>query len=111
MGKVVGIIQARLGSSRFPGKVLDQIEGKPMLWHVVNRTQKASSLDQIVVAIPDGIEDDPLAKYCSFQGMECLGLSESLKKNLPNNYHKLNTDSRKSTCARMGPYKARRSTG
>ena len=37
------IIQARTDSRRLPGKALLEIEGKPMLWHVINRTKKIRS--------------------------------------------------------------------
>ena len=52
--KVVCIVQARMGSTRFPGKVLADLAGHPVLRHVVERAKRAPSLDQVVVAIPHG---------------------------------------------------------
>lgn len=46
------IIQARLGSSRLPGKVLREIAGKPMLQHVIERAQKIPGIHKVIVAIP-----------------------------------------------------------
>ena len=54
------IIQARLGSTRFPGKVLAGIIGRPMLAYVLARAE-AIGADETVLAIPEGKEDDPLA--------------------------------------------------
>lgn len=48
--KIVAVIPARLQSSRFPGKILAEIEGKPMLWHVWNRTRGAEKLDDVYIA-------------------------------------------------------------
>lgn len=39
--KVVAIIQARIASERLPGKVVEDIEGRPMLWHIVNRVSSS----------------------------------------------------------------------
>ena len=39
--KITAIIQARMNSSRLPGKVLKDIVGKPMLWHIINRVKKS----------------------------------------------------------------------
>jgi len=61
--KIGAIIQARMGSTRLPGKVLMDIEGKPMLWHVVNRLKLCQKLDDIVLAIPDTKENDVLAEF------------------------------------------------
>ena len=62
-GKVVAIIQARMGSSRLPGKVLALIEGRPVLWHIVHRLQRTGSLDGVVVAMPDGPRDEPIREF------------------------------------------------
>ncbi|MGO8699042.1 MAG: 3-deoxy-manno-octulosonate cytidylyltransferase [Limisphaerales bacterium] len=51
--KIIGIIPARYASSRFPGKPLALIAGKPLVHHVVERCQKAASLDEVIVATDD----------------------------------------------------------
>lgn len=62
--KVSAIVQARLTSTRLPGKVLMDIEGKPMLWHVVNRLKFSKKIDDIILAIPDTKENNSLEDYC-----------------------------------------------
>jgi 3-deoxy-manno-octulosonate cytidylyltransferase (CMP-KDO synthetase) len=51
--KVIGIIPARYGSTRFPGKPLALIAGKPLIRHVVERCQQAKSLAEVIVATDD----------------------------------------------------------
>jgi spore coat polysaccharide biosynthesis protein SpsF (cytidylyltransferase family) len=73
---VVAIIAARMGSSRFPGKVLAPIAGKPLLFHVVDRVRAAALVDQVVVATPlarsgQVDEDLAIAAECSLRGVEC----------------------------------------
>jgi 3-deoxy-manno-octulosonate cytidylyltransferase (CMP-KDO synthetase) len=51
--KVIGIIPARYGSTRFPGKPLALIAGKPLIGHVVERCQQAKSLAEVIVATDD----------------------------------------------------------
>ncbi len=51
--KIIGVIPARLHSTRLPGKVLLDIAGKPLLWHVYHSALKSSCLDSIVVAADD----------------------------------------------------------
>ena len=51
--KVIGIIPARYGSTRFPGKPLALIAGKPLIQHVVERCQQAKSLAEVIVATDD----------------------------------------------------------
>jgi 3-deoxy-manno-octulosonate cytidylyltransferase (CMP-KDO synthetase) len=53
MSKIVGIIPARWGSTRFPGKALHGIAGKPLIRHVWERCLEADCLDQIVIATDD----------------------------------------------------------
>jgi len=53
MTKAVGIIPARWGSTRFPGKLLHSIAGKPLLRHVWERCQAARKLDSVIIAADD----------------------------------------------------------
>src|SRR5215469_7566563 len=53
MSKVVGIIPARWGSTRFPGKPLHGIAGKPLVQHVWERCVEAQSFDQVIIATED----------------------------------------------------------
>ena len=61
--KVIGIIQARMGSSRLPNKMMLSLNGKPIIEWVVRRVKKSKLLDDIVVAIPNTKKDDILEKY------------------------------------------------
>lgn len=67
----VALIQARMGSSRFPGKVLEDLVGHPMLWHVVHRVRQAKRVDQVVVATTDRAVDDPVVRFCDREGILC----------------------------------------
>src|SRR5881227_1909620 len=51
--KIAGIIPARYASSRFPGKSLALIAGKPLIQHVVERCQASKSLSEVIVATDD----------------------------------------------------------
>jgi len=51
--KVVGVVQARFGSRRLPGKVLAELAGVPMLDHIIRRVQAARRVDEVVVAVAD----------------------------------------------------------
>jgi len=66
--RVVAIVQARLGSERLPGKVLRDIAGEPMLVRVVNRTMRAKTLDEVVVATTIESRDDEIANLCELNG-------------------------------------------
>ncbi len=60
-----------MGSSRLPGKVLADIQGQPMLAHVVNRVRRAKRVDDVIVATSDEPGDNPLAELCARQGWSC----------------------------------------
>ena len=48
--KVVAIIQARMGSTRLPQKIMTDLCGKPMLWHIVKRVANSKMIDDVVIA-------------------------------------------------------------
>jgi 3-deoxy-manno-octulosonate cytidylyltransferase (CMP-KDO synthetase) len=62
--KVIGIIPARYGSTRFPGKALAVIAGKPLIQHVVEGCRKSSSLSEVIVATDDGRIEEAAKKFC-----------------------------------------------
>jgi spore coat polysaccharide biosynthesis protein SpsF len=63
--RVVAIVQARLGSTRLPGKVLRDLCSQPMITHVVERTLQIAGVNDVIVAIPDTATDDPLFAFLS----------------------------------------------
>lgn len=67
--KIVAVVQARMGSSRLPGKVLLSLGYHPVIEHVVTRLGGALRLDDLVVAIPAGSKDDPLEQACRELGV------------------------------------------
>jgi spore coat polysaccharide biosynthesis protein SpsF (cytidylyltransferase family) len=79
MPKVVAIIQARLGSNRLPGKSLVDVNGKPLIAHVVERVRRMRLADVVVAAIP--VSDTDLLRVLldlyvdTFQGSESDVLS------------------------------------
>lgn len=64
-GKVVAILQARMSSTRLPGKVLRPILGRPMIELQLERMKRCSRLDELVVATSVRPDDNPLADLCS----------------------------------------------
>ena len=62
--KVVGIIPARYASTRFPGKSLALVAGKPLIQRVVEQCQKAKSLSEVIVATDDKRIADVVKKFC-----------------------------------------------
>jgi len=67
--RTVAIIQARMGSSRLPGKVLADIGGRTMLARVLDRVSKARGLSEVVVATTTGSADDDIVGECDHRGI------------------------------------------
>jgi glutamate-1-semialdehyde aminotransferase/spore coat polysaccharide biosynthesis protein SpsF (cytidylyltransferase family) len=74
--KIVAIIQARMGSTRLPNKVLAQVAGRPMLWYVVHRAKQAQTLDQVVVATSTGPADNAIEAFCRVNRIDYFRGSE-----------------------------------
>ena len=75
--KTVCIIQARLGSTRLPYKMMLSLHGKPIIEWVVKRVQKSKLLDDVVVAIPITEDNDVLARYLQELKVKVFRGSES----------------------------------
>lgn len=74
--KTVAIIQARMTSERLPGKVMMDICGKPMIAHVIERAQQMKTVDQVVLAVPNGDISQPLLAVGIKYGLLCISGSE-----------------------------------
>ncbi|UXJ69543.1 3-deoxy-manno-octulosonate cytidylyltransferase [Lysinibacillus fusiformis] len=79
---IVGIIPARYGSSRFPGKPLADIFGKPMIWWVYKQLEKVKGLQQIIVAT----DNQKIADVCTMLGMNYIMTSEKHSTHLDRLY-------------------------
>jgi len=76
--RVVGMIEARMGSSRLPGKTLTEIyRGMPLLECVIRRFRMAERVDDIVVATTQEAGDDPIADWCTFNRISLFRGSEN----------------------------------
>ena len=70
-------VQARTGSSRLPNKVLKQVLGKPLLQHQIERIQRASTINRVILATSDLAQDDPLEELAKSMGIDCFRGSET----------------------------------
>jgi len=75
--KVVAIIQARMGSTRLPNKVMKLIGGKPMIEILLSRLSKSTEIDQIVVATSVDPRNKPLIDHVEKLGYQCFVGSEN----------------------------------
>jgi len=73
--KVIGVIPCRYKSSRFRGKPIEMICGKPMLWHVWNQAKKTKYVDKLIVAT----DDNRIYDVCYQYGIEPIMTSEDHK--------------------------------
>ena len=66
----LAILQARMSSTRLPGKVMKDLLGEPMIGRQIERVRRARSLSGLVVATSTGAEDDGLADWCASAGVD-----------------------------------------
>ena len=74
--RIIATIEARMASSRLPGKVLLQAAGKPMLEHLLNRLRAVPSLHGIVIATTENKADDVLEEFAKKMDIACFRGSE-----------------------------------
>lgn len=71
------VLQARMGSTRLPGKVLKELSGRFMLSHIIERLKKVANAEVLIVATSTTAADDAIEKYCSQEGVACFRGDES----------------------------------
>jgi spore coat polysaccharide biosynthesis protein SpsF len=71
-GRAILIIQARMGSTRLPGKSILPLAGRPLIQRLLERSRRCRSIDGIVLAIPAGDRDAPLAAIAEECGVACF---------------------------------------
>lgn len=69
---ILGILQARVSSTRLPGKVLKEILGVPMIVRQVERVRRSALVDRFVLATSTDASDDPLEQLCLENGVPCF---------------------------------------
>lgn len=74
--KINAIVQARMGSTRLPGKVLLQIEGVPILEHIINRLYAVDDISTVIIATSTEKQDDPIEAWCDIKNVPCVRGSE-----------------------------------
>jgi spore coat polysaccharide biosynthesis protein SpsF len=77
MNDVIAIVQARMGSTRLPGKVILDLAGKPMLVRNIERIQRATKIDDIVIATTKKPEDDKIITLSREHGWKFFRGSEN----------------------------------
>lgn len=75
--RIVVIVQARMGSGRFPGKIFQDINGRHMLGRVVDRLRRARMPDEVIVATSTLEKDDAVAKFCDVEDLKYYRGSEA----------------------------------
>jgi len=67
--RIVAVIQARMGSTRLPGKVLRPVAGQPLLWHIIHRLKASSLIEDIAIATTINPLDDAIVEFGAAQGV------------------------------------------
>ena len=74
--RIDATIQARLGSSRLPGKVLLPVAGRPLLARIIERSRQSRLIDRVIVATSTAAQDDAVAELARSEGAPCFRGSE-----------------------------------
>jgi spore coat polysaccharide biosynthesis protein SpsF len=74
---IIAIVQARMGSSRLPKKVLMDIEGTSSLRFMIDRVEKSNLIDKTIVATTNDERDDQIVKFCNDNNILCFRGSEN----------------------------------
>lgn len=74
---ITAVVQARLGSRRFPEKVFQLINGQSLLLHCINRLRNSKKINRIIIATTKNIIDNPIEEFCSSNNLECYRGSEN----------------------------------
>jgi spore coat polysaccharide biosynthesis protein SpsF len=70
--RIVAVIQARMGSTRLPGKVLRPVAGKPLLWHIVHRLKASQLIADIAIATTVNPLDEAIVEFGAAQGIKVI---------------------------------------
>lgn len=70
--KIGVIVQARMGSTRFPGKVMKKLCDKEVLWHVVERLKKSIHVNDVIIATTEKQQDEIIAEFCEKHSVKCF---------------------------------------
>ena len=77
--KIAAIVQARMGSSRLPGKVMKSIQDMPMIEILIKRLSKSKLVHQIIVATSTNDENTPLVNHLESMNIKCeIGSEENV---------------------------------
>ncbi len=70
------VVQARLGSTRLPGKIFKTVNGKPLLSYLVERLRRVQNVDGICIATTTNPLDAPIREFCDHESLHCISASE-----------------------------------
>jgi spore coat polysaccharide biosynthesis protein SpsF (cytidylyltransferase family) len=96
--KIVAIVQARIGSKRFPEKVLAEVNKMPMILRQLSRISRSSMIKEIIIAIPEGTQNSKLARILQESGYRVIRGPEN---NVLERFLKVITESEPDICIRL----------
>ncbi len=69
MQRIIGLVQARMRSSRLPGKAMLDLAGRPMIWHIFDRLRRVPELDDVVLATTTDRSNDAMVSFAAEHGV------------------------------------------